>query len=56
MSEVVTASIGSDRPASLIRWHSATSLEVGAKRVERARLDLSDGQPRFGVAVQHALF
>ena len=55
MSDVVTASIGSNRPASLIRWHSATSLKSAAISVERPRLGLGDRELLLGVAAENPL-
>ena len=51
----MTASIGSNSPASLIRWHSATSLKSAAVSVERPRLGLSDREVLLRVATEHAL-
>ena len=49
MSDVVTASIGSHSPANLIRWHSATSRNSSAGRVERPPFGI--GQPDAGLCV-----
>ena len=55
MSDVVTASIGSNSPASLIRWHSATSLKSAASASRARASACAIASFVLGVAAEHPL-
>ena len=55
MSDVVTASIGSNRPASLIRWHSETSLKSAASASRGRASAWAIAEVLLSVATENAL-